>query len=233
MGMLYLSSSVNTEISLGSDGVMPNIEGILKLISDYGVSILIVGIFLYVIIRIINIFIQQLERHLDNKKHDKLLNLRTTVDEKIQKVLDVFLESHVGNRVQVIEFSNSVLSVAYLPFQYMTCSYEVYKMGTFAKGYRVDRLSTSLFTQFFELLRKNDVYEVPSDADPDVIGGAMHDLISSYGNVNSLFTALYTSRGKILGYIHFMKSTEITDKDIEDIQTIRDQIAALLGVVDN
>ena len=194
--------------------------------------IIICAIFLYVIIRLINLLFKYIENRLGEKNHDRLLDVRSDISEQIQTLLDVFLEEHGGDRIQVIEFSNSVMSVAYLPFKYMTCTYEVYRAGKVAMGNRIDHLSTSLFTTFFTNLQQNFYCILDGNNTRRISGGAMHDLLMSSGEPKALCALLQTIRGKSLGYIIMKKENDFTQGDIDDIQSLADQIAGLLGVAD-
>ena len=149
----------------------------IKAISEVGVLICIAGIFLYTAIRVINIFLDNLSGKLKSKKHDNLIDLRTKLSEEIQKLIDNFLNQQNGDKVQVIEFSNSVTSVAYLPFRYMTCTYEVYRLGVPPTRQRIDRLSTSLFTPFFQILRTQSWCKMDATNPESIVCGAMRDLM--------------------------------------------------------
>lgn len=121
---------------------------ISKTISEFGIMIVICSIFLYTAVRLINIFIKNLETRLKDKKHDELIDIRMSVNTKVQSLIDQFLEEHDSDRIHVVEFSNSVMSVAYLPFKYMSCTYEVYRIGKSPTASKIDHISTSLFTAF-------------------------------------------------------------------------------------
>lgn len=212
---------------------MQELSSILKLISDYGVLILIAAIFIYVCIKLLNIFFKFLEKKVGSKKHDELLDVRAQVSNEIQLLIEQFLEAHGGDRVQVIEFSNSVTSVAFLPFKYMTCTYEVYALGKAPTGHMIDHISTSLFTTFF-MSMQDHAYRIFDTHDKSVpMGGAKYDLVQSQGASQSLCVMLHTPKGKSIGYITMKRDeTEITEKDIEGIQILAEQVSALLSIAD-
>lgn len=207
------------------------IEQIIQFIADFGITLVICAVFIYVVIRAINLLFSYIENKLATKRHDKLLDVRNDINEKVQLILDVFLEEHHGDRIQVIEFSNSVMSVAYLPFKYMTCTYEVYRAGKAAIGNRIDHLSTSLFTVFFTTLQSNPYCILDGAATRRISGGAMCDLLISSGEPTALCTILRTIKGKSIGYV-VMKKSEFTQTDIEDIQSLADHLSSLLGIAD-
>ena len=113
-----------------------------KAITEFGIMIVICAIFLYTAVRLINVFMKSLDSRIINKKHDELIDIRMSVNQKVQSLIDDYLESHDSDRVHVIEFTNSVMSVAYLPFKYMSCTYEVYRIGKAATANKIDHIST-------------------------------------------------------------------------------------------
>lgn len=210
----------------------PELQSVLQFIADFGIMAVIASIFIYVVLRVINILLKHWEGKLGNRNHDKLLSMRSDISTQIQSLLETFLEQHDGDRIQVIEFSNSVVSVAYLPFKYMTCTYEVYRLGKAASGHKIDHISTSLFTAFF--LSMQDVPYRIFDIDDRTVpmGGAMYDIMKEQDASKSLCCMLHTPKGKSIGYITMKKEIDFTDKDIDDIQSLADQISILLSVAD-
>lgn len=211
---------------------MAEIQAIIKLLIDYGVMLIIVGIFLYVIIRIININLDKYADKNKQKNHDEMLDIRSSVGLKIQSLIENYLTETNGNRVHVIEFSNSVMSVAYLPFRYMTCTYEVYRIGKGATGHKIDRISTSLFTPFFEALARNEYCIFDITDKTTLVGGAMCDLMKSQNEHQALCALLKSAGGKAIGYIELTKDDEITLSDINKMKDLSAQVSALLGVAD-
>lgn len=204
----------------------------IQIISDYGASILIVGIFLYTIIRLINIGLSYLDRSLGNKKHDKDLNLRQQVGVEVSDLLHKLRADCDADRVQVIEFSNSVMSVAFLPFRYMTCTYEVYKFGKTGLGHRIDHISTSLFATFFESMERNTVTSFSLDTKEPMMGGAMYDIMKEDGSKRALCCKLMSEKNKFIGYICVLKDEPFTSEDSEALQLAAVNVTSLLGILD-
>lgn len=210
-----------------------DITSIMKAIAEFGVLIVIAAIFLYVAIRLINLGFKHAESKIGAKKHDDLLVVRTEVSREIQLLLDTFLEKHDGDRVHVIEFSNSVTSVAYLPFKYMTCTYEVYRLGKAPTGHLIDHVSTSLFTTFFNSMQDQPyrLFDINDKTLP--MGGAKYDLVQAQGTSQSLCCMMHTSKGKAIGYVTMKKAEHaFTEEDFEGIQTLANEISVLLSVAD-
>lgn len=208
-------------------------NNMLKMITDYGVSIIIVGIFLYAAIRLINLGIDSIKEKMQRNKHDESLDIRDRVGKKIQYLINVFLENHSGHRIHVVEFSNSVMSIAYLPFRYMTCTYEVNTLDLSGSAKKIDKLSTSLFNQFFDNLQ-NEEYCIFDISNHDkLVGGAMYDLMKDIGEPKCICTMLKTAKGTAIGYIAFYKDDPFTESDKSDIVELGSSIEALLCVIEN
>ena len=205
---------------------------ISKTISEFGIMIVICSIFLYTAVRLINLFIKNLETRLKDKKHDELIDIRMSVNRKVQSLIDQFLEEHDSERIHVVEFSNSVMSVAYLPFKYMSCTYEVYRIGKSPTASKIDHISTSLFTAFFGKLYDADYLVLDSHNPDHTLGGAIYDIIDASGESKGLYVILRTSKGKALGYVAVRKDENFSSEDIEDVQVLASKLSALLGVAD-
>ena len=66
----------------------------------------------------------------------------------------------------------------------------------------------------------------------DDVCGAMKDLMRSNNETKSLSAELISPKGKSLGYISVKDERGFTEKDIEQIRYIANQVATLLAVVD-
>lgn len=212
---------------------MENIENIVKLITDYGVLIVIAAIFLYGVIKLLNLAIKALESKLAIRKHDQLAEIRNNVGREVQSLIDEFIVEHDGLRVQVVEFSNSVISVAYLPFKYMSCTYEVCGLSIKAVGKEIDKISTSLFTPFFEYLYKHNTAVVDCSARCNALGSAIYDLLEQY-EIKYSVCSLLTHKDKGVGFILFqvVNPNQIDLATKSAIADLSDRISGLLGIVD-
>ena len=208
-----------------------NVAEIAKLIGDYGLAVILSAIFIYIAIRAINLGFDYVQERLGYKRHDDMLEMRNEIDEEVDKELNTFFVEHSGNRLQLIEFTNSVMSVAYLPFKFMQCTHEVFQYGDRSEAKNVDKLSTSLFSQFLSELGKND-YLVLHKED-GLKYGAIHELFESIGMDTIICVMLKTHKDKAVGFIAFEPSDdEISEELTEDITSLSKKLSALLGVMD-
>ena len=208
------------------------IDSAIKSIADLGITIVLSGIVVYVLIKAINVFFAKWDYTTKNKRHDEAINLRSEIGVNIQKVIKGFLMDHDGMRLEVIEFSNSVQSVAFLPFRYMTCTYEVFEYGKEPIGHKIDRVSTSLFTNFFTYLQSHAYHLFDIMDKNDEIGGRIATLFEGTGDQQKVLSVLMkTPYDKAIGFICFKKEN-ITQVDIDDCIKLGEQISGMLSIND-
>lgn len=205
-------------------------ERIMKLIGDYGVMIIISGIFLYAAIKLINLGIEWAKKKLTKHDHEDNIDTRVDVGTQIHKLIAHQLRTLDLERIQVIEFSNSVVSVAYLPFRYMTCTYEVYDLDRQPTGYQLDRISTSLFSPFFTELHENPIYLVEVNEDLEPSAKSLFSLMDVDRYVACV--ALKTVKGKMIGYLQATQGLPFKDDAQLELKMLGSQISELLGVMD-
>lgn len=209
----------------------------IKMVADLGVLIAIAGLFIYAAFRWIQTTLGGKDGGLPSKQarkeHDHLIDLRAKISEDIQDLIQKYQAKLDCDRLQVIEFSNSVMSIAYLPFRYMTCTYEVCRFGVKSTGHKIDRISTSLFTSFFMQMRETGWCKLDVTDNSTEICGAMKDWMSQHSEKISLNAEIATPSGKLIGYITAKNEAGFDEEDVNLILTLADQVSALLGVIDN
>lgn len=214
-----------------------NFKEAMSIIGDFGILAVIGGLVVYAIYLSITGKAWWIHKHENidqielakREEHDKLLDLRSEIGNEIQTLINSTLKRNDWTRIQVIEFSNSVMSVAYLPFRFMTCTYETYKLGLSSTGTRIDRISTSLFNQFFSHLDQRGWYLIDLNSDvPEEVCGAMRDLMVTNNETKSLNAALTSPSGKSIGYITVKNEAGFEQHDIDEIIELSHRIATLL-----
>lgn len=204
---------------------------VLKAVGEYGLSLALSAIFIYAVINILRIQFDKLRETSKRKAHDGALALRGEVDEKVYELLNDFIQEHHGYRVHVIEFTNSVTSVAYLPFRYMSCTYEVVAYGSKPEARCIDKLSTSLFSPFLSKLGKSN-YLVLDGQNIQQNSGVMHDLYEQIGGRYMLSVMLRSGKDKCIGYVAFYTDNSIHQSDVDDLVLVGSKLSTLLGVLD-
>lgn len=209
-------------------------DSTITMITDYGISIVLLAIVVYVIIKSVNLVFQYVDSKICNVKHDKGLQIRQEVDNRIDELISSFVETHGGHRIQVIEFSNTVQSVAYLPFKYMTCTYEVCAIDSESTAHMVDHLPTSLFSSLFAKHVKIRPHK-PAEfyLNEKLKGTALYHILDKMGEHQILCNLLETPKNKDIGLIVFYKHDPYTDSDRADIDDLSKSIQSLLSVMES
>ena len=210
------------------------ITEITKAIGDVGIMIVISAVVIYAIIRGLKLLFGWLEDRTGQKKHDEALEVRNIVNSAIQDDIYAYLESHEVHRVQVIEFSNSVTSVTYLPFKYASCTYEAFDIDQQGRSYNIDKLNTSLFTPFLRILYTVPYIELDED-NPDIkqYGGTAYDLLRRCKEHRGIYVMIKSNNNKSVGYVSAYKDEEFTPDDIADLEAMAIRLSAQLCVLDN
>lgn len=207
----------------------------IQAIADESFIIVFAGSMLYLLVKGINLLYAVVEKLIDkrlgNKKHDKALKLRTDTDNKVYDKLNEFLVKHKATRVMVVEYTNSVMSVAYLPFRYMSCTYEVVAYGHDPKAKYIDKLSTSLFSEFLTTVSKNN-YTLLDKAKTDRMAGAVDDVFESIDSRYQICAPMKSKQDKNIGFIAMCSESEPSMLDKHDVEILSHDISTLLGVLD-
>lgn len=204
---------------------------VVKAITEYGITVVLSAIVIYTVCRLIKMQFDKLADNNSKKAHDKALELRSEIDEQVYLLIDEFMNRHEGTRIQVIEFTNTVISVAYLPFRYMSCTYEVVGYGHRPKANYIDKLSTSLFSPFLIRLGQSTHLEVTEESSKQY-SGALQDLFDQIHCKRMISVMLKSSKGKCIGCVCLYKETNSTPSDAPDLITLGHELSALLGVLD-
>ena len=204
---------------------------VIKSIADYGITIVLSSIVVYSLFRVLKFKLDSLEAAERRKDHDDKIAMREDIDARVYELICEFLQSHNCDRIQVIEFSNTVTSVAYLPFRYMSCTYETIEYGQSAKASLVDKLSTSLFCPLLSKLSK-EPYVKLNEASARELSGSVYDLFKQMSGFYMVSAMLKSEKQKCIGFVSFYKSYEPTKKDCNDLVILQEKLSLLLGVLD-
>jgi hypothetical protein len=204
------------------------LEEILGFISDYGVTVVISGIFLYGALQLINIGLGVLRGKAGSAAAPVVFEKKAEIDLKVQLLINKLLADSGGERVTVMEMHNHAENLASVPFFYMSCSYEAFKPGMTPVSGVLRQISASLYSQFFSDLQR-EPYLVVDTSSPSASRTA-YELVLAQGSTKSLCAAMRDAHGRAIGYVALKKEGDITDFDITSTKAAAGQIEALLGV---
>lgn len=217
-----------------------NIPDVAQQISEVGVLVVIAAVFMYLSVRLINVFIHWLNGTLSHpkvnkKQHAKAMEDRDRIGLQVQSHIEQFIEDFGGSRIQVLEFSNSVQSIAYLPFKYMSCTYEVCQMGNPSKGATIDKIPTSLFSPFFSELHKEDQIVMKLDEMNKAYGRAIYDLLESSAGPDegdAVCHMLKNRYDKAIGLLIYRPGDELLEYEGVELENLATRISTLLSIRD-
>ena len=204
---------------------------LIKSIADYGITIVLSSIVVYSVFRVLKFKLDSLEAAARRQDHDDKIAMREDIDAKVYELICEFLQSHDCDRIQVIEFSNTVTSVAYLPFRYMSCTYETIEYGQSAKASLIDKLSTSLFSPLLSKLSRESYVKL-NETSARELSGSVYDLFKQMGGFHMVSSMMKSEKQKCIGFVSFYKSYEPSKKDCSDLVTLQEKLSLLLGVLD-
>jgi hypothetical protein len=205
-------------------------KDIMAFLADYGVTMLISGIFLYTTLQLINIGLNFLRKKSVNKKHDDLVDTRSRIDIEVQMLIDKVLLETGGDRIMVMEFHNGMQNLANLPFLFMSCTYESFREGLMPVSHLLRQVSTSLYSIFMTSLQTKTQVILDVDNREYTLARAAYELIVAIGEKNALCVVLRNLQKRPIGYVMMNKSTELGDKDISLLQDTAKQLSMLLAL---
>lgn len=207
---------------------------IVKTVGDVGIMVVISAVVIYALVKGINMFFEWIGTKVGKHTHDELLEVRNRVDAIIQEDIHNYLENHDTHRVQVIEFSNSVSSVTYLPFKYASCTYEAFDIDRDGRAYNIDKITTSLFTPFLIQLYNSGYVELDdSNMDIKTYGGTAYDILRRCKEHHGIYVMIKSNSHKSVGFVCAYKDSDFIEDDIKDLEAMAIRLSAQLCVLDN
>ena len=210
----------------------------LDFLSNDSLAMLISVLFIYICYRVVDAVFDSpkllggLFNKRNHKEHREAQNHREKCNQIVYTSIENFLEDHEGSRCLVIEFSNSVQSVVYMPFRYMTCTLEAHGYEVRSAATAIQKIPTSLLTPF--LMRLDDAPHLIMEKDNDVYKccGAMMDLFDNIGDPQVCFKMLRSYKGTNFGMIVFSKPEKFTKADLIEFDALANSVSGYLGARD-
>jgi hypothetical protein len=208
------------------------LEDFIKLLDQYGFSMLAAAILLYFAVYALNIGAAYLKKKLlpANKKTEFDINLekRKEASLKIQYLLDRALLIADAVSAEVMEFHNGGNNLSNLPFAFMSCTYEAYS-DVAASGV-LQNISLSLHARFINALR-NEPYLVldAENRDPEK-GGMIYEYLEAQKARFGLYAELKDLRGYVIGFVAIKRGKDFTEQDFLLLREIATEIGLLLSL---
>ena len=225
-----------------------SIEVIRGLIADFGLSVTISAIFIFVAYKFIKNTIDQNNRlmklllderkneHTTNRiRHNELIDKRLDVNNKIKNAIESFRQRVDADRVYIFEYHNGESNLNGLPFAKVSATYEILKGGVSSFKARLQGIPSGLILEFNQSLLTNKYISVPDISQYrgiDPIGSSV--LIRP--DTKSFYVSLISNvSGYPIGFIGIdyicRESTEEeAAKAIAELKTMALQVGSLLEV---
>lgn len=227
-----------------------SIEVIRGLIADFGLSVTISAIFIFVAYKFIKNTMDQNNRlmklllderkneHTTNRiRHNELIDKRLEINSKIKNAIEAFRQKVDADRVYIFEYHNGESNLNGLPFAKVSATYEILKPGVSSYKSRLQGIPSGLILEFNQNLLTNKQISVPNITDYkdiDPVGNSV--LIRP--DAKSFYVVLINNiNGYPIGFIGMdyicrESGKEEADKAIKELKSISLQIGSLLEVDD-
>lgn len=227
-----------------------SIEVIKGLIADFGLSVTISAIFIFVAYKFIKNTMDQNNRlmklllderkneHMNNRiRHNELIDKRLEINAKIKNSIESFRQKVDADRVYIFEYHNGESNLNGLPFAKVSATYEILKPGVSSYKSRLQGIPSGLILEFNQNLLTNKQISVPNildykDVDP--IGNS----VLMRPDTKSFYVVLINNiNGYPIGFIGMdyicrESGKEEARKAIKELKEISMQIGSLLEVDD-
>lgn len=229
-----------------------DIQIIRTLIQEFGLSIAISAIFVFIAVKFIKNTIDQnnelmrmiLEDHRKrdhdeaSEKHKESINLRLEINKRISRLLDNFRREHDADRVYIFEYHNGESNLNGLAFAKMSETYETLKPGFTSHKVAMQGVPTGMMIRLNQEVLVNEHVSIRSisdyranEQDQSVLNITRYDTKSIY------IRLVKNSKDYPIGFVgvDFVKnevSEEVEQEIIDDIETLSYKISSLLEIED-
>ena len=191
---------------------------------------------IYLVYRLMDLLFHLFRNSMDKSIKIKGIVNRDEADDVISGLLDGAMGTTLmeGERVQVIEFTNTVKNVALVPFLFMTCTYESFSLGKRSMAHIIDNKPTSLCGMYIRKLQLQTLAVIDLD-NRDMSLGGIYDLLEQRGATKNLALAIRSPLSKkMIGYISYDTNDagDFSDAAITLLRNLSGQIGTLLTLGD-
>ena len=208
-------------------------EEIIKMITTYGLSIMISGVVLYFLIKVANILIKNYEEKNKIKKHDELAMLRNQISVTINALLERTALRANADRVYVFEFHNGNTALGGLPFMKMTNTYEALNGTAKSEMHKRTDMPFQLFQSFVDAIYNEDYIVMDVNNRTDKYSAFVYETLVER-NISVTIRAKITDISKrVIGYfgIDYCKNNPVSEAVISDSVKIAQDVAIELGAL--
>jgi hypothetical protein len=183
------------------------INEILQLLVTYGTPLVITAAVLYGGYRVMNIYIDRLSTRVKREKleldgeHDKLLEVRKSIDKHIHKALERVLMRTNSDRVFIFELHNGEMGLGGLPFLKMTNTYEVCDVGIKPQKFHMEQMSLSMYHQLISTILEEAFIVIDVHERDAKVPGIAYETMLARNTHKTIFVRITDTRGRVIGFI--------------------------------
>lgn len=142
-----------------------SLEAIKSLIADFGLSVSISAIFVFLAWKFIKNTMDQNNRLMkmilderqnqgdsQQKKHKELIDLRLEINNKVKSVIETFRKETDADRIYIFEYHNGESNLNGLPFAKVSATYEILRPGVPSYKARLQGIPSGLILEFNQII---------------------------------------------------------------------------------
>jgi hypothetical protein len=196
-----------------------------------GPKTLVFAVLIYGVIQVLNIGINKIKKALDKTEKIKGIVKREEADKVIQGLLDGAIGQIGGERIQVIEFTNTNKNIALVPFDFMHCTYESYQLGKQSMADIYKGIPTTIIGLFLQRLNTQSYMVINVDCPDNKLPPSIYDMLEKRFATKSLYVPVRSPISKrMIGYV-LLDSNDVagfSDIALKTMRSLADQVGVLL-----
>jgi hypothetical protein len=218
---------------------------IINQFKEVSVTLLLNGVFIYAAIQLINVGVAMLkakqlqaagggaaraqapgEANVVARAEGEARN--PEMETEVKTLMDRAMRDCGGDRVTIMRFNTPNALMSLIPYQFMSCTHDVYREGKLPVAHIMQNISTSLFSKFLISLQ-TEPYVILDLDDVQAVSKAGYELVRAQDEKKSLCVSLRDKESKPVGYVALKKNTEFTKENIETFEKFAKEVSFLLA----
>lgn len=191
-----------------------SIDVIKSLIADFGLSVSISAIFIFIAYKFIKNTLDQnnklmqilMDRQMNHEdiqkdKHKELIDMRLEVNNSIKNVIETFRNETDCDRVYIFEYHNGESNLNGLPFAKISATYEILKQGVLSHKARLQSIPSGLILDFNQTILKESIISVQHVEEYKLKDPVGYSVIMRPDCKSFYVTVIYNAKGYPIGFI--------------------------------
>ena len=174
-----------------------------------------------------------LYRKFNRKERLKRIYENKNVEQLTQNVLDLARAGLNAERLQIVEYTNTIETVAFVPKKFMSCTYESYADGKLPACNTIKNEFTSHYVKFLTKLRLEHCLVLNLHDQQPEYSKNIYDLMDSRNASVSLYVLILDKKTQqALGFVSYDKHgfSEFSAKEAKEMQKLAEELAVHLNL---